>query len=378
MTEANITVLGAGVVGLTTALLLSKNPKNNVTVVAKHMPGDYDIEYASPWAGANFFPVAKPGSLGEQYERNTWPELERLASRLPEAGVHFQGFVHVSFADRDFPYVIVDSTVYNRAKDTGSLTQTAFAELLKPDAWFKTLVPNFRVLPKDELPEGIDSATNFTSVCINISIYLPWLTSQCLRNGVVLKRGIVSHVADAANHHHTGKRADVVVNCTGLSSRFLGGVEDSKVFPARGQTVVVRNEPGIMTTVSGTDDGSEESTYIMQRAAGGGTILGGCYQVNNWESQPDLNLATRIMKRCVELAPKLTNGGSIEALSIIRHAVGLRPVREGGQRIEKENIGDVTVVHNYGHGGYGYQTSYGTAGKAVELVESALQLKAKL
>jgi glycine/D-amino acid oxidase-like deaminating enzyme len=46
----------AGVSGLTTALLLSKNPKNKVTIVAKHMPGDYDIEYASPWAGANYSP----------------------------------------------------------------------------------------------------------------------------------------------------------------------------------------------------------------------------------------------------------------------------------------------------------------------------------
>ncbi len=44
----------AGVSGLTTALLLSKD--HNVTIVAKHMPGDYDIEYASPWAGANYLP----------------------------------------------------------------------------------------------------------------------------------------------------------------------------------------------------------------------------------------------------------------------------------------------------------------------------------
>lgn len=28
-----------------------------MTVIAKHMPGDYDIEYASPWAGANFLPL---------------------------------------------------------------------------------------------------------------------------------------------------------------------------------------------------------------------------------------------------------------------------------------------------------------------------------
>ena len=42
--------------GLTTALLLSKQKEYKITVVAKHMPGDYDIEYASPWAGANFMP----------------------------------------------------------------------------------------------------------------------------------------------------------------------------------------------------------------------------------------------------------------------------------------------------------------------------------
>ena len=48
--------LSAGVAGLTTALLLSKTHGHRVVVAAKHMPGDYDIEYASPWAGANYMP----------------------------------------------------------------------------------------------------------------------------------------------------------------------------------------------------------------------------------------------------------------------------------------------------------------------------------
>ena len=78
----------------------------------------------------------------------------------------------------------------------------------------------------------------------------------------------MKHVADAANFHSSGKKADLVVNCTGLSALRLGGVEDQKIFPARGQIVLVRNEPGKMVTISGTDDGGEETTYIMQRAAG--------------------------------------------------------------------------------------------------------------
>ena len=158
----------------------------------------------------------------------------------------------------------------------------------------------------------------------------------------------------------------------------LGGVEDKTVVPARGQIVVVRNEAGKMATISGTDDGSDEVSYVMTRAAGGGTILGGSYQKGNWESQVDPNLAIRIMSRAVKLVPALTGGKGIEHLDVIRHGVGLRPAREGGTRIEKERIGDVWVVHNYGAGGAGYQSSYGCAQAAVKLVDEALEIRAKL
>lgn len=35
--------------------------------------------------------VAKQGTPSEGYERETWPELEKLARDVPEAGIHFQG-----------------------------------------------------------------------------------------------------------------------------------------------------------------------------------------------------------------------------------------------------------------------------------------------
>lgn len=35
--------------------------------------------------------VAKQGTPSEGYERETWPELEKLARDVPEAGLHFQG-----------------------------------------------------------------------------------------------------------------------------------------------------------------------------------------------------------------------------------------------------------------------------------------------
>jgi len=205
------------------------------------------------------------------------------------------------------------------------------------------------------------------------------LVSQCLKNGVVFKRAVFAHITEAASPHvHSGKKADLIVNCTGLMASKLGGVMDKTVVPARGQIVIVRNDAGKMLDVSGTDDSDDEACYVMTRAAGGGTILGGSYQKGNWESQVDHSLAVRIMKRAVAMCPKLTDGKGIEHLDIIRHGVGLRPVREGGTRIEKERVDGVTVVHNYGAGGAGYQSSYGCAEATVALVEKALGLSARL
>lgn len=84
------------------------------------------------------------------------------------------------------------------------------------------------------------------------------------------------------------------------------------------------------------------------------------------------------MKRCVEICPQLTGGRGIEHLDVIRHGVGLRPAREGGARIEKEKIKSGCVVHNYGHGGAGYQSSWGCAMEAVALVDQVFTAKARL
>lgn len=142
------------------------------------------------------------------------------------------------------------------------------AELSSSQAWYKEVVPNFRQLEASELCDGADEGLSFTSVCINTALYLPWLASQCLKNGVRIERGIVKHVADAAQLHHSGTAAGIVVNCTGLSSGRLGGVEDGNIIPVRGQIVVVRNDPKVMASISGTDDAGDELVYIMHRAAG--------------------------------------------------------------------------------------------------------------
>lgn len=83
-----------------------------------------------------------------------------------------------------------------------------------------------------------------------------------------MKREVFRHISDAAHAHHSGQKADLIVNCTGLSAGTLGGVEDKNMVPARGQTVLVRNEAIGIVGGSGTDDGDDEACYVIPRAVG--------------------------------------------------------------------------------------------------------------
>jgi len=170
-----------------------------------------------------------------------------------------------------------------------------------------------------------------------------------------------------------------LVNCSGLMACRLGGVMDGKVVPVRGQIVVVRNEIPAMINASGTDGGPDEGTYLMMRAAGGGTVIGGSYQKGNWDTTPDPNMTQRMLKRAIEVCPQLVKPGQgVEGLDIVRVYAALRPLRIGGVRLEKEEIDGVTVVHNYGAGGFGFQASYGMAEYTARLVDEATAAKAKL
>jgi len=56
---------------------------------------------------------------------------------------------------------------------------------------------------------------------------------------------------------------------------------------------------------------------------------------------------------------------------VARIASGLRPCRRGGLRLETEQIGATTIVHNYGHGGCGVTLALGTAAHAADLAQRA-------
>jgi D-amino-acid oxidase len=73
-------ILGAGVIGLTTALeLSSRYPASKITILAKHLPDDSSVEYCSPWVGANWLSVATDGGRQEGWDRVTYEKFGELA-----------------------------------------------------------------------------------------------------------------------------------------------------------------------------------------------------------------------------------------------------------------------------------------------------------
>lgn len=60
---------------------------------------------------------------------------------------------------------------------------------------------------------------------------------------------------------------------------------------------------------------------------------------------------------------------------VIKETVGLRPFRKNGNRLEKEELGNKTIIHNYGHGGSGWSLSWGTGSQAVALAETTGEKK---
>lgn len=78
----------------------------------------------------------------------------------------------------------------------------------------------------------------------------------------------MQHSAEKIHARRRKGKVDAVVVCTGIGARFLGGVEDSEVFPIRGQTVIVRApwvRFGITASGSKDENGEEVFTYVIPR-----------------------------------------------------------------------------------------------------------------
>ncbi|GAB7352873.1 hypothetical protein MBLNU459_g3470t1 [Dothideomycetes sp. NU459] len=347
-------VLGAGVVGLSTALELhARHPTAAITIVAKFLPGDRSIEYTSPWAGANWLSVATDSGRQEGWDRETYVRFGELA----RGGGG--GSVQTGVRRMDI------RAFYDNAVEDAGVLSPATGRI-----WYDGLVGGIRAIERSGLPEGARFGCELSTFVVDTQVYLPWLQSQALQKGIQVRRAIITDIAELFTQF---PHASAYFNCSGLGSYSLKGVEDKSLYPTRGQVMLVENPKTPLTRMYFRSPRrvDKDTTYVFPRGPHGGVVLGGCRVDDEWSGDVDLAFAEDIKKRCCALAPEL---GAPDELKVIYHAVGLRPSRKGGARIEKERIGGKVVIHNYGAGGAGYQASWGMAKDAVDLLGAESKL----
>lgn len=308
-----VTVLGAGVSGLSTAVSLLRAGAG-VRVVA----ADPVAESTSYLAAAVWFPT----HVGPSSAVARW-------------GAHaYRVFAEQSA--RGVPGVVMrESLALYRAKPE------------EPE--WANQVGGVRPAARAELPAGYRHGLRYVVPLVEMPSYLPWLSGELARLGGELVTRRVAHLAELAG-------ADAVVNCAGLAARELVG--DASVYPVRGQIVRVAN-PGL--TLSVRDEGHPEGrAYVHPRERD--CILGGTLEEHRWDTEPDPATGESILRRCRDLAPELAG------VRVLEHIAGLRPGRPEVRLEEGEPIGGTRVIHNYGHGGAGITLSWGCAADVVALL----------
>jgi D-amino-acid oxidase len=304
----DVIVVGGGISGLTTALVLAERG-HRVRVWSREPAA----ATTSAVAGALWWPYRiEPEELVGDWSLTSLRRYEELAGRPDETGVRLVSGLHGG----------------ERLAALGS-----WAEQLKHVS---------------EVAEGL----RVRLPLIDMPAHLSWLERQLAAAGGVVERRTVTSFDEAA------AEASTVVNCTGLGAREL--VPDGRVRPVRGQLVLMEN-PGIEEWFTEADPASDATTYFFPQP--GRLVLGGTAEVDDWSTVPGPRTAEEIVARCARIRPEIAGA------RVIGHLVGLRPARDTGVRIGAELLpGGGRLVHNYGHGGAGVTVALGCARAAADLL----------
>ncbi|KAF9891827.1 hypothetical protein FE257_003311 [Aspergillus nanangensis] len=344
--KETIVVIGAGVIGLSTALRLQQtlHPNQSILIVAREFPNTTSLNYASPWAGAHYRPVPARTAQAAREERQaqrTYQHFKTLASTEPAAGIQaLDGIEHLENPPAEY----LDART----------VEDFFGHL-----------DGFRQLGPSEVPAEVKWAVQYKSFAVNSPVYCAYMLRKFILQGGQTKEYTL---ADAREAFHLADGAvKTVVNCSGM------GFGDPKSFIIRGQTCLVRN-PCSVTLTRQNSDGSW--SFCIPRPLDGGTIIGGTKQPRDWDPNPSLETRERLLSNAAKWFPFAP--GSEGKFDVIRDIVGRRPAREGGMRIEVESIaGNQCIVHAYGVGGRGFELSWGVAEDVVALVRERGLVRAK-
>ena len=316
-----VSIVGAGVMGLSVAHELAARGGYAVTVVAEQDA----LASVSSVAAAVWFP----------YQSGEFPSLMRLLRRARTR------FEELAAADPGAGVDVREGTVVER--------------LAGADRWWVEAVPRSREALPGELPPGAVAGVRSVVPVISTSHYMAWLRRKCEGLGVEFVAGSVSSIDKLADQAD----ADVVVVAAGMGSGPLLG--DETMFPIRGQIVRLAN-PGLTDWIV-DDEFPGGMTYVVPRRTD--IVCGGIAEAGSWDAGISPETEAAILQRATALVPELAG------LPVVSRAAGLRPARPAIS-LERVEGYAVPVVTCYGHGGSGVSLSWGCAEAAAELVVEAV------
>ncbi|KAG0675524.1 hypothetical protein C6P42_001618 [Pichia californica] len=354
--KKQVLIVGAGVVGLTTAIELYDTLGDlvEITLISKELPGDNAVFYTSPKAGAHW--ISSNKKENKNWHLITYKKLKEL-SKIPQAFV------------KSFPLYFGD--IVPPGEKTPAYE--------KP--WFENEVEDFKYLGSDPKFPDVKNLYTFKSYTISTTFYLVYLMTEIRKRGITIQRHTLSSLSESLTYKSpaNGKVPDLVVNCTGLQYNFLSDCHDSKLNPVRGHVLLIENNLPYQTTFEQPylpKDGKPGEFLMLFPRPEGGAVLGGIYDRNflKYDTSIDQNYVDRLVAKAKKYMPELVANGDIKIAS---HNIGFRPERTGGARIGLDEK-NKKIVHNYGNGNSGYIESWGCAQGTVSIIEKALFGKSKL
>ncbi|MEM9653470.1 MAG: FAD-dependent oxidoreductase [Actinomycetota bacterium] len=307
-----LVVVGAGMIGLSTAVRLAESG-NEVTVVTADDPSATTSTSATGMVGLGF--PGQPDDVA-RWRKSTVAELTGLFDR--GVGVRAQ------------PGLLASR---NRFDAPDSLNE----------------LRGFRVATDAELPEGFASGFWLDMIAVDLELYLPYLVDRLAGAGAQLTIGLVDDFESID--------ADAVVNCCGIGAQRL--VDDPDLRADWGMHVVVGNNVGLDHHFM---EMPAERRWISWMPHGDRILIGGASVLDRDDNAADPTIETELLNMLDLARPDLA------ACPRIGTNAGVRPLRST-VRVEAETPANGrTLVHNYGHGGLGLSLSWGTADEVVSLL----------
>ncbi len=235
-----VAVIGAGVMGLTTARLVQE-AGFAVTLYTEALPPDT----TSNIAGGQISP------FGHFSDGEVTPEWRaQFAAAMDYSWRRFQIMVGDDYGIRWLP---------------------TFQESANAGRWSDRFHPDSRALNRAEHPFPVASLVRYNTMYVETGRFLRELTRDVqIADGRIEVRKFATPSQIAALPER------LVFNCTGLGSRELFG--DKELHPVRGQLAILIPQPEVRYAFAG------QAGYMFPRADG--ILLGGTFEPDEWEAVP--------------------------------------------------------------------------------------------